>query len=262
MLKQPNPLISVSKLYAGYNKQSILHNISFDLYQGSFLGIVAPNGTGKSTLLKTLAGLISPLHGQIIVNGQPLHTYNRLELAQLIAVASSSCSDYAFTILEVVSMGRFPHISRFAKESSQDLLIIDNALKKVGLWEKRYTLVTEISQGEAQKVSIARALAQESQILLLDEPTSHLDMRNQIEILNLIKNIALTKKVGVIAVLHDINLALHFSTHLLLMKDGYMLSYGKTNTALSLDILKQMYNMDFSLFTDKGHTYVQPCYSC
>lgn len=251
-------ILQIQALDVGYSLNAVLRNISFNVKAGEFVSIVAPNGTGKSTLLKTTAGLLPALSGLILLNGKTVADYSRRELAKQIAVVSSDVAAPAYTAYQMVTMGRFPHISRFAGLTAQDHSIVQTAMEEVDIWKKRTCLCSELSQGERQKVIIARALAQQPKLLLLDEPTAHLDVSNQYSILHLIKKLALQKEIAVVAVIHDINLAIQFSTHLLLLKNGRLLSYGRPAEVITAETLNKLYDMDFTLYGEAAATYVRP----
>lgn len=251
-------ILQIQSLDAGYGPTAVLKDIHFTIGPGQFLSIVAPNGTGKSTLLKTIAGVLPPIRGEIVLKNKPLRDYARRELAQQIAVVSSDIAITDYTARQLVSMGRFPHIGRFSRPSAKDRLIVQTALREVGIGDKQSCLCSELSQGERQKVIIARALVQQPTLLLLDEPTAHLDVCNQFAILQLIKNLSQNKQLAVIAVLHDINLALNFSTHLLFLKHGRMLAYGRPQAIATPEMLNQLYDMKFTVYGDAAATFVMP----
>ncbi len=251
-------VLSLHKLYAGYGPKTILNDINLTVEAGQFVSIIAPNGTGKSTLLKTIAGVLSPLQGEIRLCRQPLSAYNRRDLAKKTAVVSSDIDTVNFSAWQMVMMGRFPHIPRFSSPSEEDNTVVQSAMEDTGIWPKRDFLYSHLSQGEKQKIMIARALAQQPELLLLDEPTAHLDICNQYAILQFIKDLAKRKQMAVIAAIHDINLALHFSTHLLFLKDGRILGNGPTDEILSAEILTELYGMPFTLRRDVGTVYVRP----
>jgi iron complex transport system ATP-binding protein len=251
-------ILKIDSLDAGYGTKTILHDINLVVSPGQFISVIAPNGTGKTTLLKAIAGILLPFKGDIRFKDRALSGYGRRELAKRIAVVGSETAAFDYTAEEMVLMGRFAHIPRFSGPTAQDRSIVRTAMEDVGIWHKESYPCSQLSQGERQKVIIARALAQEPELLLLDEPTAHLDICNQFSILHLVKNLASQKNIAVIAVLHDINLALEFSTHLLLLKDGRILDYGQTYDVLNPAALKELYGMEFTLHRDVAATFVRP----
>ncbi|WP_425060050.1 Ferric enterobactin transport ATP-binding protein FepC [Sporomusa carbonis] len=260
MIYADSPLLKVNMLTAGYNQAVVMEGINLSLCPGQFLSVVAPNGTGKTTLIRCLAGVLPPIKGAISLCGCDITCYSRRDLAKVVAVAGQNEQGFDYTVRETVAMGRYPHSARFTGETQEDRDIIEQALLQVGMWEKRDINFNRLSQGERQKVTIARALAQCPKILLLDEPTSHLDIRNQIEVLRLVKRLVNDRRLAVLAVIHDINLAVHFSTHLALLNNGKMIAYGRTGDVLSVDILRGMYGVDFKLHRDAKGLFLQPDY--
>ncbi len=251
-------ILRVESLDAGYGAKTVLQNICLTAAAGQFIGVVAPNGAGKSTLLKTVAGVLPPLSGAVMLQGKALTDYSRREIATRIAVVGAEATRFEYTALQLVMMGRFPHIGRFAGPSAADRASVQATMAAVGIWDKRLCPGDELSQGERQKVVVARALAQQPALLLLDEPTAHLDIGNQFAILQLIKNIGRQLNMAVIAVIHDINLALRFSTHLLFLQDGRTLAYGQPEEIALADTLQRLYGMEFILYRDAAATYVRP----
>ncbi|MBP2649895.1 MAG: yusV 2 [Firmicutes bacterium] len=251
-------LLEAQALSVGYEKKTILENINFTINTGDFISVIAPNGAGKSTLLKTIAGVLAPIDGNVNINKKPLTSYSRRELAQQIAMVGADTMALGYTVQQMVLMGRFPHIRRFHGPSNKDHVLVKAAIEAVDISNKSMCFYSELSQGERQKVIIARALVQQPQLLLLDEPTAHLDIANQFNILRLIKKAVVPKKVAVIAVLHDINLALEFSTKLLLIKNSRVLAFGEPQAVVTIDNLKQLYGLDFTLYHDAAATYVRP----
>lgn len=251
-------LLEVQNVSAGYGAKTVLHNISFAVDRGDFLSIIAPNGTGKSTLLRCIAGVLPVQTGNILVKGESVSSFPRRDLAKIIAVVGAEEAVFDYSVYQTALMGRFAHISRFGSETAADFRIVEKALQDVGMWEKRDAKMSKLSQGERQKALIARALAQCPEILLLDEPTSHLDLYNQFVILRLIKQLTAKNNIAVVAVIHDVNLAARFSTNLLLLKNGRMLACGPPAAVLSTEVLATMYDMEFVLHNTDGHIYVQP----
>lgn len=253
------PILQVEGVSAGYSTRLVLQDISLAAGRGEFVSIIAPNGTGKSTLLRCISGVLPVKQGKVWLDGQPITAYSRRKAAQKIAVVGEDDSTFDFSVYQTVFMGRFPHLDRFQGETKEDHAIAEAALNDVGMIEKNNALMSQLSQGERQKVLIARALAQCPELLLLDEPTSHLDIRNQFVILQLIKDLTRKKNIAVIGVLHDINLALRFSDKLALLKDGKLLAYGPPEV-LSEELLSRLYGMDFMLQRQGNHVFVHPSY--
>jgi len=251
-------LLRIQSLDAGYGAKTVLQNINLTADAGQFISVVAPNGAGKSTLLKTIAGVLAPLNGSVLLKGKALADYSRRDIATRIAVVGAETTRFEYTALQMVMMGRFPHVGRFAGPTAADRSIVQATMETVGVWDMRLCPCDELSQGERQKVVVARALAQQPALLLLDEPTAHLDIGNQFAILQQIKDIGLQRNMAVIAVIHDTNLALRFSTHLLFLQDGRTLAYGEPREIALADMLRTMYGMEFIVHRDAAATYIQP----
>lgn len=251
-------MLVLENLSAGYQERDVLQDISFSVHPGEFISIVAPNGTGKSTLLKCITGILPLRRGAVRLKGKPLGGYSPRELARTVAVVAEESDAFLYSAEQIVTMGRFSHIPRFSQPSARDRALVQEAMENVNIWHKRRSKLNQLSQGEKQKVTIARALAQSPQLLLLDEPTSHLDIANQYTVLNLIQQLARQNNIAVIAVLHDINLALRFSTRLILLKDGQMLADGPPDQ-VTAGMLETLYGMQFTLYKEGRITYVQPC---
>ena len=251
-------MLEIQSLDAGYGAKIVLHDISLTVNARQFVSVVAPNGAGKTTLLKTITGLLPLLNGSIRLHGKNLAGYERRELARQVAVVGADLPAIEYTAQQMVRMGRFPHLQRFSGLSSSDHAIVQTAMEDVGMWDKRQCRCSELSQGERQKVIIARALAQQPKLLLLDEPTAHLDICNQYGVLHLLKQFALRSDMAVIAVIHDINLAIEFSTELVFLQNGRILACGEPRKIATPDRLQQLYGMNFTCHSDAAATYVRP----
>ncbi|WP_159887190.1 ABC transporter ATP-binding protein [Paenibacillus puerhi] len=211
----------------------ILRGISLCADKGQFIGLLGPNGSGKSTLLRTMAGLRHTSSGRILVAGRPLDTYSRKPLARLISyVPQDTRLDFAFRVREVVLMGRHPHVSRFRGIGQRDRLASEQAMDLCGVRPLADRLVTDLSGGQRQMVMIAKALAQEPQLLLLDEPISALDIRHQLRLLALIRKLT-ASGVTAVAALHDLNLAARFCDRLALLHKGTIIGQGTPEQVLT-----------------------------
>ncbi|MDA8233512.1 MAG: heme ABC transporter ATP-binding protein [Clostridia bacterium] len=234
--------IDVHNLFLSYGEQNIIDNLTLAVEKGEFLALLGPNGSGKSTLIKLLAKTMQPSRGSIYLGGEDLSGLNSSTIARQMAVVPQDTGvNFPFTAQEVVMMGRTPHLKRFQSEGVEDYRIVHEAMVNTRTWELRDRPVTELSGGERQRVIIARALAQEPKVILLDEPTSHLDINFQVELLELLTLLNREKGVGVIAVLHDLNLAAQYSRQVALLKEGKIFALGTPQEALTADNIKEVY---------------------
>jgi iron complex transport system ATP-binding protein len=228
-----------------YDEDIILDKIDFSVKNGSFTTIIGPNGSGKSTLIKLLAGNLSPNSGELRLWGKGLAGYISKELARIVAVVPQEINiQYDFTVHDIVLMGRHPHIKRFERESVKDYQVARNSMERTNTWHLRERSINELSGGERQRVIIAKALAQEPKIILLDEPTSSLDIHHQLEVLTLLKELNEETGVTIIMVLHDINLAARFSQVVALLHLGSVVKIGKTEEVLTVENLQKAYDME------------------
>jgi len=212
-------------------KQKILYPLSFELSPGKILGVVGPNGAGKSTLLRLLYRYYKPTTGKVKINGVDIWELTSRQVACSIAtVLQENSSDFSLTVREIVTLGRTPYSKWLSNSNSEnDKKIVQSSIDRLSLNKFENRHLNTLSGGERQRVMIARALAQEPDILILDEPTNHLDIRQQLEILNLLKDLSIT----VITSLHDLNMARSNCDEILLLKDGCALGFGKPNLILS-----------------------------
>ncbi len=237
--------LTIDGIDCSYGSVEILRNIDFEVKSGQFLGILGPNGSGKTTLLKSISKVLKPKKGAILIDDKDIYKMKNLDLAkQMAVVPQSSPVSFDFTSLEVVLMGRNPHMTRFKMEGQSDFDIAKKAMKLTRTWEFADRPITELSGGERQRVIIARALTQEPKILLLDEPTTHLDISNQLEILDLIKQLSDEKNLLVVAVFHDFNLAARYCDSIILMKRGQIVDIGKAAETLTSENVKKVFSVD------------------
>ncbi len=238
-------VLTIDGVDCSYGSVKVLEGIKFAVKSGEFLGLLGPNGSGKTTLLKSISRVLKPQKGVILIDDKDIYNLKTLEVArQLAVVPQDTPVTFDFTSLEIVLMGRNPHIPRFKMESKEDLAIAKNSMKLTGTWQFADRPVTELSGGEKQRVIIARALTQEPKILLLDEPTTHLDICNQLEIMDLLKELCKTKKILIIAVFHDFNLAARYCDSVILLKEGKIVAVGESNKTLTSENVKKVFNVD------------------
>jgi iron complex transport system ATP-binding protein len=238
-------VLAIDGIDCSYGSVNVLKDVNFAVNSGEFLGILGPNGSGKTTLLRSISRVLQPRKGVILIDKKDIYGMKSVDVAkQLAVVPQSTPVTFDFTALEVVLMGRNPHMPRFKMESKEDVAIARNSMELTRTWEFADRPVTELSGGERQRVIIARALTQEPKILLLDEPTTHLDISNQLEIMDLIKNLCETKKLLIVAVFHDFNLAARYCDSIILLKDGNIVAVGKSEKTLTSENIRKVFNVD------------------
>jgi iron complex transport system ATP-binding protein len=210
--------LRVEHIDFSYPNLHVLRDLSFELETGDFLSLLGPNGSGKSTLLRLLDRILLPQHGTITLEGRPLHQFSRKEIARIIAyVPQDTVWAFPFTVLEVVLMGRSPYVGRFGFESRHDLDVTLEMMRLTQIEHLAEKPITAISGGERQRVLIARALSQQPQILLLDEPNAHLDICHQVEIFQILRERNEQQGLTIVSVSHDLNLAAAFSKKVMLL---------------------------------------------
>jgi len=238
-------LLTIGDIDCSYGSVNVLKDVHFAVKSGEFLGILGPNGSGKTTLLRSISRVLKPQKGVILIDDKDIYGMKSVDVAkQLAVVPQSTPVTFDFTSLEVVLMGRNPHMPRFKMESKEDLAIARNSMELTRTWEFADRPVTELSGGEMQRVIIARALTQEPKILLLDEPTTHLDISNQLEIMDLIKHLCKTKELLIVAVFHDFNLAARYCDSIILLNDGKIVAVGKSNETLTSENVRKVFSVD------------------
>ncbi len=254
--------VDIIDVDVSYGAKKILEAITFHADVGEILGIVGPNGSGKTTLLKAMSRAVARDSGEIRINNQALDSFNHRELARQVAVVPQDISiGFDYTVRDIVMMGRHPYIGRLASETPRDVEICDRAMRLANVASLAGMSVHEISGGERQRVLIARALAQEPKILLLDEATSNLDISHQIEILNIIRDLA--GKITVVSVFHDLNLAAYYCDRLLLLKDQKVYATGTPEEVLTYENIRKIFQMETLVRPHPltGKPYVLPVYT-
>ena len=245
----------------GYGEHTVLKSVSLAIEQGGFLGILGPNGCGKTTFLRSLSKVLKPEDGVVYIDGKTVSSYDAKTFAKTVGCVSQETeTGFEFSVRDIVLMGRHPHIGRLAPLTAGDYAIADEAMRFTNTLQFKDRLVTELSGGERQRVLIAKTLAQQPKILLLDEPTNHLDVCHQIEILQLIRS--LTPKITVIGVLHDLNLASYFCDRIVLMEKGQILSVGTPAEVLTPERVYDVFSvrMIVSPHPVTGKPYLIPEY--
>ncbi len=234
--------LKIENVECSYDSARVLKNITFMANHGDFIGLIGPNGSGKTTLLRSISRILKPRVGAVALDGRDVYSLGAKEVAKKVAVVSGdTTTPPLFTALEIVLMGRTPHLKWLEKEEKKDYAIAEKSLKVTNTWHLSDRVFSELSSGEKQRVIIARALTQEPKVLLLDEPTTHLDINHQVEILNLIKKLSEEEKLTIVAVFHDLNLAAQYCDHLILLNNGEIESIGSPDAVLTPENIRQVY---------------------
>lgn len=248
-------MLKVENIRFSYSKKGpeILSGLSFEAGQGELVAVLGTNGAGKSTLIKCIDRILAPSEGKVLIDGENVYEMGRQQMARHIAYVPQQAEGGSMTVFDAVLLGRRPYIKWDATEN--DRSIAAALISRMGLEEKSLSSVSQLSGGEAQKVLLARALAQEPRLLLLDEPTSSLDPKNQHQALSLVRSTVKERRLCAVAVLHDLNLALRYCDRFLFIGNGKLCSFGGIDSVNS-ELLKQVYGIESEIINHKGHPVV------
>lgn len=235
-------IVEVVKLECRYDGHTVLSGINLQVKEGEVLALVGPNGAGKTTLLKAMAGIIKPHHGEVLLKGAHLKRLSSRKIARSLAYSPQQIkAELPLTVEQTVALGRIPHRGWLLPFNSADKKVIERSLEQVGLTHLRYQRVDELSGGELQRAVLGRVLAQSSEILLLDEPISYLDLKYQTEILELVKTFSHREGATVIITLHDLNLAALYADRIALLGEGELVAVGEPAGVLTEELLSEVY---------------------
>ncbi len=256
-------MLEIKSLLVAYGTRRVLHNVSFELRPGSMLAVIGPNGAGKTTLIRALTGILPAQGGQILIDGRDLNHLTAAERARRIAVVPQARQlPPAFTAWETVLLGRTPHLNWLGQTSPRDEEIARQAMERTRTLELAERPVGELSGGEQQRLLLARALAQAASILLMDEPTAHLDLKYQFSLLEEVRLLAKKDHLAVLVVLHDLNLVARYADQVALLVDGKLRALGTTADVLTSEVLSEAYQVPLDvLHAGKGgEAYVIPAF--
>lgn len=243
--------INTEKLSIAYGDFEIVKDLDLNIPKGKITTIIGPNGCGKSTILKTIARILQPKSGAIYVNGKDIHGQSSKDIAKAMAVLPQSPhAPNGLTVEELVAYGRFPHQSGFGKLQKEDRDIIDWALEVIGMEEYKNRPIEALSGGQRQRVWIAMALAQQTEILLLDEPTTYLDLAHQLEILQLLQDLNKKQNRTIVMVIHELNNAARFADYMVGVKEGKIICDGEPEKVMTKENLKNIFNIDAEVVKD------------
>ncbi|MET7040570.1 ABC transporter ATP-binding protein [Clostridium botulinum] len=237
--------ITTTNLAIAYEDKLIVDGLNMNIPKGKITTIIGPNGCGKSTVLKTVGRILKPKEGLVYLNGDDIRNLSTKEVAQKMAILPQSPqAQGGLTVGELVSYGRFPHKKGFGKLSPEDKKVIEWALDITKLTELEVTMVDNLSGGQRQRVWIAMALAQQTDLILLDEPTTYLDMAYQLEVLELLYNLNRKQSCTIVMVLHDLNLAARFADYMIAIRSGNIVRCGTPKEIMTKEVLKDTFNID------------------
>lgn len=241
--------IETTELLARLGGADILRGVTLEADRNEMIGVIGPNGSGKSTLLKCIYRVLQPSGGAVLIDGKPLKEYSTRESAKRIAVlAQHNYYNFDFTVLEVVLMGRSPHKKALERDNAEDYRIVRDALKLVGMESFAERSFSTLSGGEQQRVILARALAQETPCLILDEPTNHMDVKYQLQLMEIVKGLDRT----VLAAVHDLNIAALYFDRLYVMQAGVVVASGTPEEVLTPELIRDVYEVEAEVFRDKN----------
>jgi iron complex transport system ATP-binding protein len=237
-------MLEIQSLSVYYGDRQILYDLDLSVRSGEILAVVGPNGAGKSTLIRASSGVLRPAHGSVVVNGQDLARLNDIQRARRLAVVPQNNQlPKAFSVYQTVLLGRTPYLNWLGHTGPSDHAITQQALEQTQMSAFENRLVGDLSGGERQRVLLARALAQNAPLLLLDEPTTYLDLQHQSSLLNLVRKLSQEKRLAVLIVLHDLNLAALYADRVALLVDGKLEAMGNPEQVLTSEMLSAVYHV-------------------
>ncbi|PIW65896.1 MAG: hypothetical protein COW11_06190 [Candidatus Omnitrophica bacterium CG12_big_fil_rev_8_21_14_0_65_43_15] len=235
-------MVDVKNIYCGYDKKEVIKGVSFSVEKGNFTGIIGPNGAGKTTLFRAMTGALPLYKGTITYRNNDISKISARELAKDMAVIPQIVSvPFSFTVSEFVFMARFAHLGRFQAPGKVDYDAVDQALRSAGVAHLKNRDINELSGGERQMAILAQGFAQSPKILLLDEPTAHLDIKHQVAIMNILEKLNKERGLTVVVILHDLNLAAEYCNNLILLNEGKIHKKGGVNEVLTQDVIEEVY---------------------
>ena len=238
-------ILKIENLTSGYYSVPVIKNINLEISEGEIIGILGPNGAGKSTLFKNVLRIIKPFNGYIYYKGKNVFEIPNKEYAQNVSAVFPFLNRINMTVKDFLLLARIPHFKRFQFfETKKDEEIVEYYLKITGIYKLKNKFLTQLSAGELQMAIIAKALSQQSKLLLLDEPVSHLDIHHQVKVLNILKEINKLNSLTMLIILHDLNLASEYCDRIVLMKSGKIIKEGKPSEVIKKDIIESVYETD------------------
>ena len=238
--------LKLKNFSAGYKNNIVVRNINLSLYSGEWLGVIGPNGSGKSTLVKGIMGIIKSFQGNIYLKDEDIKLFKKKSIAQTISFLPQQLnSNLMITVKELVALGRSPYKEFWEFDlNKNDQDKVNESLNLVDMYDLKDKLISQISGGQIQRAYLALALAQEPEILILDEPTNALDLKYQLKFLEIVKNLKIKSNISIITILHDLNLASRYSDKIIALKNGKSIGYGSCNEIINEKFIKEIFDID------------------
>ena len=245
-------MVSVSNISYRYEKEPILRGISFELSKGDYCAVIGPNGSGKTTLINLISGILKKQEGEIFISNKKIEDYDVKSLSKQISVVPQRSEPvFHFTVFDMVMFGRHPYQTRWSDYSQNDEAIVVEALQKTNLLSLRNRMTSQLSGGEFQRTLIARAIAQEAPLMLLDEPLANLDILHQYEILDILSELNSTKETTLLMIIHDVSMAINTIPKSLLIKKGGITYFGDTRNICRQNLIATLFDLDDSFVVDE-----------
>ncbi|MDR0207407.1 MAG: ABC transporter ATP-binding protein [Bacteroidales bacterium] len=244
-------MLTVSNLSYRYQTDFVLQNVSFELQKGDFCAVIGPNGSGKTTLLSLISGATKKQEGDVLISAKKIEDYSINSLAKFVSVVPQRTeSMYHFSVFDMVMFGRHPYQTRWNYYNPEDEDIVIEAIRKTNLLSLKERMTSQLSGGEFQRTLIARAIAQQAPLMLLDEPLANLDTPHQFEILEILSEINSTKQTTILMIIHDVSLAVQTIPNSVLLKNGTVTYFGKTQNIVSQNLISELFDLDESYEVD------------
>lgn len=251
-------ILKSSQINFYYQTRPVLDSVNLDIKTGNFTALIGPNGAGKTTLLKILCGILTPHSGDVFIKGRNLENYSRKDLSKIVTyVPQETPVSFPYMVGEIVLMGRTPYLSAFETESEKDIEKVEQAMKQTRIWDLKERYFNQLSSGEKQRVILASALAQEPEILLLDEPTSNMDPKYRKLFITILKSL---KNITILFTSHNLNMTFNNFENIIVLNRGKIVFSGTKENALQKDILPEVFETDFFIERKEKRILISPDY--